>query len=135
MSDMDDAMAFESLYKDKVYNLVGKTTLIEFLQVMAGSDLMISNETSAPHFAVALDKADVIVLSNGNHYGRFTPYPKDISERYRAVYPPAIEENSENYLELVRSYGYGSRLNIADIKSDRVINEVDKIFHVRKIPS
>lgn len=108
-------------------NLVGKTSLSELLIVINNSTLMISNETSAPHFAAALDN-DVIVISNGNHFGRFTPYPAEIASHYHIVLHPVIEKNTEKYSELCTEYGYGSTLDINDITVERIRETIDTVM-------
>jgi ADP-heptose:LPS heptosyltransferase len=89
---------------------------------------MIANETSAPHFAVALEMTNIFVISNGNHFGRFTPYPKEIWPYYYPIYHPEIEQDLDNYKQLSNSYGYGSRLNINDISVEKVKNRISEVL-------
>ena len=58
-------------------NLVGRTTLPQLLHVLAGARLLVSNDTAAPHMALALalGRSGVIVISAGLHPGRCFPYP------------------------------------------------------------
>lgn len=58
-------------------NLAGKTTLIEFAELIRGARLLIGNDTSAVHIATAVGTPSVCVLGGG-HYGRFMPYPEAI---------------------------------------------------------
>lgn len=127
-TDKGDAMEFKKYFKDEYFDLVGKTSLVELLTVIYNGNLMIANETSAPHFAIALEMTNVFVISNGNHYGRFTPYPKEVSECYHVIYHPEIENNLANYRKLSNLYGFGSQLNISDIGVDRVIKEIDSVI-------
>ncbi len=89
---------------------------------------MIANETSAPHFAIALEMTNVFVISNGNHYGRFTPYPKEISKNYHVIYHPVIEKDLEDYKKLSTSYGFGSSVDINEISAQSVIKKLDYIL-------
>ena len=59
-------------------NLAGNTDLVELAEVVRGSRLLISNETSAVHIAAAVGTPAVCVLGGG-HYGRFMPYPEAVS--------------------------------------------------------
>lgn len=59
-----------------VQNMVGKTTLNEFVDVIAAANLVICNDSSAFHIAMALQKR-VVCFLGGGHFGWFAPYPKD----------------------------------------------------------
>lgn len=114
-SDIDSALEFGRFFKGKYIDLVGKTSLLDFLHVISNGNLMVSNETSAPHFAVALEMTDVFVISNGNHYGRFVPYPKEVSDNYHVIYHPKIEQDLDDYEKLSESYRFGSNLDIQEV--------------------
>ena len=129
-TDTDDAERFNNLANYDYLDLVGKTSLIDFLYIISNGNIMISNETSAPHFAVALEMMNVFVIYSGNHYGRFTPYPKEVSKKYHVVYHPEIEKDLDNYKKLSNSYGYGSKLDIHEIKVESVINMLDKTLNI-----
>ena len=57
-----------------ILNLAGKTSLAELVEVIRAARLLISNETSAIHFAAAVSTPSVCLLGGG-HFGRFVPYP------------------------------------------------------------
>lgn len=107
---------------DQLINYCGKTSLLDLISIISRANGMISNETSAAHLAVALD-TPVLVLSNGNHYGRFSPYPESITTKYKVLYPEEIESLKEEALR-IRSYGPGSKLNINSITVSRVIDQL-----------
>ncbi len=71
-------------------NLGGLTTLAELAEILRSAELLISNETSAVHIAVAISTPTVCVLGGG-HYGRFMPYPADIG---RGNFEVAIHQMS-----------------------------------------
>lgn len=127
-NDKDYALEFAKYFKGNYFDLVGKTSLVELLYVVRNGGLMISNETSAPHFAVALEMKNVFVLYNGNHYGRFTPYPKSMTENYHAICHPLIEKNKYDYKKLSNSYGFVNDLNIHEISVESVIKSIDNIL-------
>ncbi len=128
LSDKEDALRFSQCFKYDYINLVGKTSLVELLYVIDKGSFMISNETSAPHFAVALEMSNIFVISNGNHYGRFTPYPKDISENYHVIYHPELEKDLDDYKKISNSYNYKSYLDIQDITIECVIQKLKKFL-------
>lgn len=127
-TDLDDALRFKEYFDGSYIDLVGKTSLTELLHVIYSGNLMIANETSAPHFAVALEMTNVFVISNGNHYGRFTPYPKDMAPNYHVIYHPQIEKNIEDYKKLSNSYGFGSDLDINEISFENVKNKIKQVL-------
>ena len=73
-SEYQDAESIisHSLVSD-VINLVGKTTLSQFCELVRGAKLLIGNETSAIHIAAATNTQSVCLLGGG-HFSRFAPY-------------------------------------------------------------
>ena len=57
-------------------SLIGKTTLLELAEVIRNAALTISNDTAAGHIAVA-QQCPSVVITPGNHVGRFFPYPDE----------------------------------------------------------
>lgn len=128
LADVEDAKQFANYYRKDFIDLVGKTFLLDLLYVIYNGNLMIANETSAPHFAVALEMTNVFVIYNGNHYGRFTPYPKEMAPNYHVIYHPQIEKDLDNYKKLSNSYGFGSDLDINEISFEMVKNKIDGVL-------
>lgn len=126
--DRATAEAFSREFGTDFIDLVGKTTLIELLQVIAQGELMLANETSAPHMAVALGVKNIFIIYNGNHYGRFVPYPESMCLNYHVIYHPEIENNLDYYAFLSNSYGYGSNLDIREISVEKVIACLDEVL-------
>ncbi len=60
--------------KSDIVNLAGKTNLLEFIEIVRNSELLIGNETSAIHIAYAVNTKSICLLGGG-HFGRFMPYP------------------------------------------------------------
>jgi ADP-heptose:LPS heptosyltransferase len=124
-ADRVSVSEFCKYFTEQFTDLVGKTSLVELLYVINGASLLLSNETSAPHMSVALGKNNIFVVSNGNHFGRFTPYPREITEEYHVVYPPAIENFTGLKEELIEQYGRrGSLLDINDITLESVKRKI-----------
>jgi len=127
-AEQKSAKQFKNIFTRKCVDLVGKTSLFELLYVLQGAELLLSNETSAPHFAVALEMKNVFVISNGNHYGRFTPYPKAVSEDYHVIFHPEIEKDLDDYKKLSNNYGFGSGLNINEISVESVKRKINDVL-------
>jgi ADP-heptose:LPS heptosyltransferase len=55
-----------------IINCIGKTNLLDMIEIIRNADLLISNETSAIHIA-ALTDTKAICVFGGGHFGRFVP--------------------------------------------------------------
>ena len=127
--DAEDAKEFAKNYVDEYLDLVGKTSLVDLLYVIYNGNLMISNETSAPHFAVALEMKNVFVIYNGNHYGRFIPYPKEVANNYHVIYHAKIEKDLDDYKKLSNNYRFESKHDINEISVESVIMKIDEVLN------
>lgn len=76
-ADTDLCMTIEASVSVACINMAGKTDLMELTEAIRGARVLISNETSAVHFAAAVGTPSVCILGGG-HYGRFMPYPEDL---------------------------------------------------------
>jgi ADP-heptose:LPS heptosyltransferase len=63
-----------NLPTQNVVNLTGKTSLTQLIELIGQASLVIANETSAIHIAVATKTKSICILGGG-HFGRFSPYP------------------------------------------------------------
>ena len=122
------ASELEKNYNGKLINLVGKTSLIELIAILNKGELLLSNETSAPHIAVALDRLNIFVIYNGNHFGRFIPYPREITQNYHPIYHPEIGINLDDYKKQSNYPGFKSNLYIDDISFNMVKDKIDSIL-------
>ncbi len=128
MSEEEDVnKLIKMLPQTKILNLAGKISITEFAGVIRSSALLISNDTMAPHFAVALG-CKCIVIYNGKYFGRFVPYPKEITQNYYAIYHPFIKKNLEEYKVLSNNYRFDGRLNIKEITAEDIIKGIDDVF-------
>jgi len=65
-------------------SLMGKTTLLELADVIRRASLTISNDTAAGHIAVA-QRCPSVIVTPGNHVGRFFPYPDETISKQISV--------------------------------------------------
>ena len=63
--------------KGDAVNYAGDTSLAELAGLIAGARAVLTNETSAVHFATAVGTPSVCIVGGG-HFGRFVPYPEKI---------------------------------------------------------
>jgi ADP-heptose:LPS heptosyltransferase len=68
-----------------VNNLIGKTSLIDLVELVGNAALVIANETSAIHIAAATQTNAVCILGGG-HFERFAPYPANMKNRPVCVF-------------------------------------------------
>jgi ADP-heptose:LPS heptosyltransferase len=105
----------------------GKTSLKDIIDIIQRSTIVISNETGIAHLSLALD-VPTIVLSNGNHYGRFTEYPKELNAPVFYAYPPQLINSGLSFSELVQKYNVASDLDIATINPEAIYHLIDQIL-------
>ncbi len=116
--------------KSTIHNYCGQTSLVEFLERLSLAKCLISNETMAVHAAASLD-IPTICISNGNHLGRFNPYPQDIAPNVHTIYPTSIQENlhdHKKFEQLCLKYARKSDESIHQIPPENVWALFQKII-------
>lgn len=108
-------------------DLTGKTSMAQVIAVMAGARLVLTNDTAAAHLAPALD-IPCIALSQLNHYGRFLPYPAEISTKHLCIIPDEFAAFLPEDLE--DAFRTGSLVDINLITTDQVIQAL-KTLQIR----
>lgn len=71
-------------FEGEFISLIGKTSLLELADVISRASLTISNDTAAGHIAVA-NRCPSVIVTPGNHVGRFFPYPDEATSRQVSV--------------------------------------------------
>ena len=116
---------WDNLKSERIFIAAGTTSLSDMAKLISGAKLLISNETSAVHFAAAVD-TKFICISNGAYYNRFHPYPEEIFSGAFYVYPHELPEDSK--LDTGK-YRFGSRLDINTIKPEEVKELINKLIN------
>jgi ADP-heptose:LPS heptosyltransferase len=111
----------------RLFNLIGKTSLVELVKIISDAKLVIGNETMGIHMAVAV-KTPFVCISTGQHFGRFNPYPKEIFDEGYYVYPDQIAARLHESQKLIEEYRFESHCDINSIQPDRVVNVVNNIL-------
>ncbi|WP_298439775.1 glycosyltransferase family 9 protein [Geobacter sp.] len=112
---------------DDAIDMTGKTTLSELAALLASARLLVSNDTSAVHLALAVDTRTVCVLT-GSHFGRYAPYPPTVSDRLVCVYPQEIADIQANFAYLGEKYrNISSPLDINSISVETVKKVIDEV--------
>lgn len=108
------------------FDMTSKTTLPQLAKLISLSKLLVSNETSAVHFAAAVG-TPFICISNGQRFGRFMPYPKEMNISCRYFYPEDIEKNL-NDLNYLDKYRFNSDLDINSITPDKILKVLPELL-------
>lgn len=59
-----------------LYNACGETNLIQSFELISNAEILIGNDSSMIHAAVALG-VNCLCIAGGGHWGRFVPYPTE----------------------------------------------------------
>lgn len=117
-NELADTVYFENFFGKQYINLVGKTSLIDMLSIFRKSKFIVSNDTGLAHMSIALKK-QTFILSNGNHFGRFVPYPKEYEQYVQCIFP---FEYQANFSDFCARYYKNSDLGINLINTCKLLN-------------
>ncbi len=117
----------KSVRSDRLMNYCGKTSLPQLARLISDAKLLISNDTSAVHFSASVN-TPFICISNGNHFGRFHPYPKETDVKGIFLYPEEIRNLISDGDYLKTKYGFGSDLDVNQIDESFVISALEKFL-------
>ena len=129
-SSSDSNMAAE-IIKDAgvpVQDRTGKYSLVQLLDIISQSKLIVGNDSGPFHLSVALNR-NVICISNGNNYGKFTPYPVEMKTKSIVLYPQQILSYNEEE-RLHKFHRMVSDVNINDITVDDVFSTIITHFKI-----
>jgi len=125
--DEADATSFVDGYGDTVLNYAGKTTLPQMMELLSKAKFLICVDTGALHMGVAAG-CPVIGLFSGKFYGRFAPYPKEITEQFYAVYPDFVDELIAKKAPILYDTSIMKNDTMKMIPSSKVIPYIDKVM-------
>ena len=125
--DETDAASFVDSYGDMVLNYAGKTTLPQMMELLSKAKFLICVDTGALHMGVAAG-CPVIGLFSGKFYGRFAPYPKEITEQFYAVYPDFVDELIAKKAPILYDTNIMKNDTMKMIPPSKVIPYIDKLM-------
>lgn len=129
-SSIDSKIAIKLCHcfnSNRVFDMTGRTTLPQLVKMISLCKVLISNETSAVHFAAAVS-TPFVCISNGNHFGRFNPYPMQMDIKSKYLYPPQIEKEIDNPDKLKSKYRFESNLDIDSITPGSVYRAFEELL-------
>ena len=106
-------------YKNPCIDITGKTSLPDLLSIINNAACLISVDTGSIHLAASVGCLTLGVF-NGSQYGRFSPYPKEISSSIISFYPKEVlEDINKNELS---KYELISPISYNDVSANEVID-------------
>lgn len=85
-TDKEDCNKLINLIKDIPYvDIIGKTSLLEFIYVINKSKFVVTNDTSTYHIAVT-NEVPVAIITGGYTYDRYVEYKFKGNDKYRKPY-------------------------------------------------
>lgn len=121
----DEVLSF--VEKKRAMNIAGEVSLSDLAKIISESLLLVSNDTGTIHLSAAVD-ANAVCISNGNHFGRFVPYPAEMAKKLFCVYPEEMSYRAEDFGIFVEKFKYASTLDIGGVPFDVVKETVDGIL-------
>jgi ADP-heptose:LPS heptosyltransferase len=118
-------LAREIINKVEAIDYTGKTNIVELINLIAHSKLVISNETAAIHIAAATNVPS-ICITGGGHFNRFVPYPSSMN----VLVPPSIVYFPMSCYNCNWNCIHGADINtpapcITQITTEMVIQKID----------
>jgi len=109
-------------YKNPCIDMTGKTSLPDLLSIIKNAACLISVDTGSIHLAASVGCLTFGIF-NGSQYGRFSPYPNEISNKIISFYPKQVMEdvnkNELSKYELINNTSYN------DVSAKDVIDYIE----------
>lgn len=114
---------FASLSDFPIINLIGKTNFIEFVEIIRSSRLVVTNDTSSVHLAVALKVPSLCIVGGGN-FGMFSDYGYEDINRWVYEKSPCFGDN----WRCGASLRDGMSPCVAAVKLEKVLEELENLL-------
>lgn len=122
------ADAFKEAFVGSVTDLTGTTRLKELLTILHRAEALVTVDTGSVHLAAAVG-CRVLGIYNGSQYGRFSPYPLDITNKVNSIYPNEIAEDLVNRTMIHQKYLYTVSIPYQWVQPKQVIELLNNSFH------
>ena len=104
----------------KIKNLINNTTLMEVIEIINQSFLLITVDSMSAHIGYQTN-TPTICIYKGNHYGRFLPYNN--SSKFKLCVPYEIKKLSEDKRKIL--FGHNEGLTIELITFDLFVFDLE----------
>lgn len=130
--DLLYTQAFLDAYPYPCTDMTTKTSLTEFLEILAYAKCVISVDTGSVHMAAAVN-CPVYAIFNGSQYGRFAPYPKELNKKFYSVYPDTVEKEIMGTSALPLKYVYHSGISYNAVPAKKLITLIKRTLQANQI--
>ncbi|MBN8705755.1 MAG: hypothetical protein J0L62_07755 [Bacteroidetes bacterium] len=117
-----------SSFGHHVDDQTGKTSLEQMAGLIGNAKVLVSNETMAVHIAF-LCKTPTLVITNGNHYLRFHPYPQKLAPFINFVYPSRFKNSEPEISDTIHKTGiYETSFDINEVEPKQVLDDLNNLL-------
>lgn len=118
-----------------IINLIGKTSILEYMSIIARAVFVVAGDTSAVHIAAAT-RTKSVVVGGGWHFERFLPYKTEIDSE-KIYFPRLCYVPMDCYYCNHKKYPPGCKMDqlhkgkwtcILAVTSEMVIEKVDEVM-------
>lgn len=124
-SDIHYGDDFNKYYTHPTINLIGSTTLAETVSVIKGANCLLSVDTGSIHMAATVNCLSLGIF-NGSQYGRFSPYPQNISNKIISAYPTSIANDIANAAVVKDKYEHIVNIDYNQVTPAQIIAIIEK---------
>ena len=103
-----------------VHNYAGELTLAESIKLLASARLLVSNESGPVHMAATTGTA-CVCISNGNHFGRWNPWPRKEAPFIFTCYPGFFGDAGAGRKDLILQYHDHSSVPASEVAFETVL--------------
>lgn len=125
-SDRPLSEAFARSFRGACIDLTGRTRLPELMTIISGARCVITVDTGSVHMAAALG-ARVFAVFNGSQYGRFAPYPVEVTEKVHCIYPRHIRSELADPDMVLRKYRYKVDIPYDTVSADDLMESMESV--------
>ena len=122
------ADAFKEAFAGSVTDLTGATRLPDLLTILHRAAALVTVDTGSVHLAAAVG-CRVLGIFNGSQYGRFSPYPIEMTNTVISIYPTEIAEDLVNPTIIQEKYLYTVAIPYQWVQPKQVIENLNHSFH------
>lgn len=125
--DIPYTTAFAERYKHPYIDVTIRTSLPAMLSILKNAQCLLSVDTGSIHLAASV-ACPTFGIFNGSQYGRFAPYPKEISDTTFAIYPDRVEQEVKDEHLLHNKYEFVIHTPYCEVSPKKVIAFIEKRF-------
>jgi ADP-heptose:LPS heptosyltransferase len=118
----DEIMA--GLAQDRA-SMLPDTGLVTLCELIGGARLVVTGDTAAVHIAAAL-AVPAVCIAKGDLYGRFIPYPPEMSDKIHCVFPRSYREDMANYSQY-------TSCTLGGVSPEMVCHVIEKILTAHQL--